>query len=141
LGQELIQRARDAIAQVDFNCEGAERQQRLSHLGEACMMAAAQRDVGLARAIGTRAISIAAEASSHDDAIAILRIVMLAGAAFENNREWVDWLEEQLFDLAARLPAGEPSKAFQTHLGELKKVLDLTFAIHVRAEALASAAN
>ncbi len=52
-----------------------------------------------------------------------------------------EWLEERLFEMAARLPAGEPSQVFLKHMNELKKMLDLTLAIHARAEAMASAAN
>ncbi len=80
-------------------------------------------------------------ADSGDDAVAILRVLLLAGAAFENEEEWVEWLEQRLFELAACLRTGEPLQAFLIHMDELKKVLDLTLAIHARAEAMASAAN
>ena len=86
-------------------------------------------------------MSAAPEAVSGDDAAAILRVLLLAGAAFENQEEWAEWLEQRLFELAARLPTGEPSQVMLKHMGELKKVLDLTLAIHARAEAMASAAN
>ncbi len=141
LGQELLRHARTAIAQVNLDCGNPERQERLTRLGEACMIAAAQRDVELARAIGARVVSTAPGADSGDGAIAILRVLLLAGAAFENQEEWAEWLEQRLFELAARLPTGEPSQLFLSHMGELKKVLDLTLAIHTRAEAMASAAN
>ncbi len=105
------------------------------------MVAAAQRDVELARAIGARVLSAAPAADSGDEAVATLRVLLLAGAAFENEEEWVEWLEQRLFELAARLPTGEPSQVFLRHMDELKKMLDLTLAIHARAEAMASAAN
>ena len=50
-------------------------------------------------------------------------------------------LERQLTEIAIRLPAGEPSRMLFAHLQELKKVLKLNLGIHVRAEALVSAAN
>jgi hypothetical protein len=50
-------------------------------------------------------------------------------------------LERQLTEIAIRLPAGEPSRTLFAHLQELKKVLKLNLGIHVRAEALVSAAN
>ena len=141
LGQELLRGAREAVGQVTLDCGKPERGERLARLGEACMVAAAQRDVELARAIGARVLSAAPAADSGDEAAAILRVLLLAGAAFENEEEWAEWLEQRLFELAARLPTGEPSQVFLRHMDELKKMLDLTLAIHARAEAMASAAN
>lgn len=141
LGRELTHRAREAAAQINIDRGEPESLEYVDRLGEACMVAAAHRDVELARAIGSRAVSGASIAGSGDDTVAILQVLLAAGAAFENEREWAEWLEERLFELAARLPAGEPSKVLLRHLGELKKVLNLTMAIHARAEALASAAN
>ncbi len=141
LGQELLRRAREAVGQVTLDCGKPERRERLAHLGEGCMVAAAQRDVELARAIGARVLSAAPAADSGDEAVATLRVLLLAGAAFENEEEWVEWLEQRLFELAARLPTGEPSQVFLRHMDELKKMLDLTLAIHARAEAMAAAAN
>ncbi len=59
LGQELLRRAREVVVQVNLDCGEPERRERLTRLGEACMVAAAQRDVELARAIGARVVSAA----------------------------------------------------------------------------------
>jgi hypothetical protein len=66
---------------------------------------------------------------------------LIVGAAFQREDAWAEWLERQLTDMASRLPAGEPWKALFAHLQELKQMLELTLGIHIRAEALATAAN
>jgi hypothetical protein len=107
----------------------------------AALIACAQRDVALATAIASTAITMAHRACSDSDAGRIFQVLLLASTAFQNEDMWAEWLERQLAEAAFRLPAGEPSKMFLKHLQELKKVLKLSLGIHVRAEALASAAN
>jgi len=74
-------------------------------------------------------------AARHDILTFVLALVVLQGQRLT----LVD--VKQLAEVAIRLPAGESSKAFFAHIQELKKVLKLSLGIHVRAEALASAAN
>jgi hypothetical protein len=89
----------------------------------------------------TSAVSMAHRAHSGSETVDILQPLLSAGAAFQGEDAWAKWLERQLTEIAIRLPAGELSKALFAHLQELKKVLKLNLGIHVRAEALASAAN
>jgi hypothetical protein len=89
----------------------------------------------------TSAVSMAHRAHSGSETVTILQALLIVGAAFQREDAWAEWLEKQLAEMAIRLPAGEPSKALFAHLQELKKVLKLNLGIHVRAEALASAAN
>jgi hypothetical protein len=78
---------------------------------------------------------------SGSETVDILQALSSAGAAFQGEDAWAEWLERHLTEIAIRLPAGEPSKALFAQLQELKKVLKFSLGIHVRAEALASAAN
>jgi hypothetical protein len=84
---------------------------------------------------------MAHSARSASDTRTIFHALLLVSAAWQNEVEWAEWLERQLAEAAIRLPSGEPSRIFLEHLQELKKVLKLNLGIHVRAEALASAAN
>ena len=113
----------------------------IGRLTDAALVACAQRDVELASAIASAVIATAPWAHSDAHVRSILQTLMIAGAAFASENEWAEWLERQLAEVAIRLPAGEPSKMFIARLQELKKVLKLNLGIHVRAEALASAAN
>jgi hypothetical protein len=86
-------------------------------------------------------VATAHSARSASDTRTIFHALLLASAAWQNEVEWAEWLERQLAEVAIRLPTGEPSKMFLARLQELRKVLKLNLGIHIRAEALASAAN
>jgi len=73
---------------------------------------------------------------SGSETVDILQALLSAGAAFQGEDAWAEWLERQLTEIEIRLPAGEPSKALFAHLQELKQMLKLTLGIHIRAEAL-----
>jgi hypothetical protein len=141
LGEELLSRMREIIERNSFASEEAGLDERFGRLIDAGLVACAQRDEALATTIASTVVAAAHRAQSASEAIQILQALLTAGAAFQREDAWVHWLEGQLTGVASRLPAGEPSKAFYAHLHELKKVLKLTLGVHIRAEALASAAN
>ena len=141
LGEELLVRIRGAIAQIASVSEETSLDERIGRLTDAALVACAQRDVELASAIASTVVSTAHAARSGSDTGTIFHALLLASAAWQNEAEWAEWLERQLAEVALRLPAGEPSETFLARLQELKKVLKLNLGIHVRAEALASAAN
>lgn len=141
LGEELLARMREMIARSIFIHEETGLDEHIGRLTDAGLVACAQRDRELASAIGSTVVTMAPWARSGSDTGQILQALLIAGAAFQHEDAWAKWLERQLTEVAIRLPAGEPSKVFLEHLQELKKVLKLHLGIHVRAEALASAAN
>ncbi len=115
--------------------------ERIGRLIDAGLVAGAQRDEELASVIASTVVGMAHRVRSGSETVDILRALLSAGAAFPHEDRWTEWFERQLADMASRLPAGEPSKTLFAHLQELKKVLKLNLGIHVRAEALALAAN
>jgi hypothetical protein len=86
-------------------------------------------------------VASAQEFRSTHEAWQVLQILLVASTAFEAREIWASWLEEQLAEVAARLPAGEASKTFLQHLREARKVLPATLSIHSRAESHLLAAN
>jgi hypothetical protein len=141
LGEELLMRIRGAIAQIAVVSAETSLEERIGRLTDTALIACAQRDVELAGAIASTVVATAPSARSKSETRTLFHALLLASAAWQNEAEWAEWLERQLTETALRLPAGEPSEAFFAHLQELKKVLKLDLGIHVRAEALASAAN
>lgn len=141
LGEELLARIREMTQRSHSTSEETGLDECMGRLIEAGLVACAQRDEELANTIASTVVATAHRAHSGSDTGKILRALVIAGAAFQNEDAWAEWLERQLSEAAIRLPAGEPSKMFLGHLQELKKVLKLNLGIHVRAEALASAAN
>jgi hypothetical protein len=141
LGEKLLARIREAITWSAFANTEAGLDERIGRLIDAGLVACAQRDEELARTIASSVVAMAQWTHSGADTRKILQALLIAGAAFQHNDAWAEWLEKQLAEVATRLPAGKPSKMFLAHLQELKKVLRLNLGIHVRAEALASAAN
>jgi hypothetical protein len=141
LGEELLMLMREAIARIALAREETGLDEWIGRLIDAGLVACAQRDEELANTIASTVVATAHRAHPDSDTRKILHALLIAGAAFQNEDAWAQWLEKQLAEVAIRLPAGEPSKVFLMHLRELKKVLKLNLGIHVRAEALASAAN
>jgi hypothetical protein len=141
LGEELLMRLRGAIAQMAVVSAETSVEEGIGRLTDTALIACAQRDVELASAIASTVVATAPSARSKSETRTLFHALLLASTAWQNEAEWAEWLERQLTETALRLPAGEPSETFFAHLQELKKVLNLDLGIHVRAEALASAAN
>jgi hypothetical protein len=141
LGEKLLVRMREAITQIAVASTEKSLEERIGRLMDAALVACAQRDVELTSAIASTVVAMAHSARSESNIRTIFHALLLASAAWQNEAEWAEWLERQLAETALRLPAGEPSQALFAYLQELKKVLKLNLGIHVRAEALASAAN
>ena len=140
LGESLLAHAREATSRVSIEGEGIDREARLGWLTDGCLVAAAHRDVELARAIAAKVLEGVCEARSVNEVVTILILLLLAGAAFPDEDVWAEWLEEYLAKVASHLTGGDALRAFLEHLEELKKVVNLTLCIHARAEASASSA-
>ena len=141
LGEELLARMREMIRQSAPSREAMRFDECIGRLIDAGLVAGAQRDEELASVIASTVVGMAHRVHSGSETIAILQALLTASAAFQREDAWAEWLERQLADMASRLPAGEPSRTLFAQLQELKKVLKLQLGIHIRAEALASAAN
>jgi hypothetical protein len=140
LGEELLKQAHEAIGRISLEGGEEEREARLEWLIHASSVAAVQRDVGLAKEIADTIVAGSHLATSENEVRMFLQTLLLAGAAFEDEGMWAEWIEERLAEMARRLPSGDASKAFLTHLQELKKVVKLSLCIHARAEAICSSA-
>jgi hypothetical protein len=142
LGDGLLRYARQKVAEIDFvqKEEGA-REKNLQRLADAGLIAAANRDGKLARTIGIKLVAVAPKVRSVQEMFVLFCCLISTGAAFENNEEYENWLEEQLAEVARHLSRGKALKEFLNQMRELKKVIPLDHCIHSRAEALASAGN
>ncbi len=141
LGEKLLKQMLEKIQRRALPREETGFNERIGRLIDAGFIASAQRNEGLTNAIASTVVTMAHQAHSSSETAKILQALLTAGAAFQREDAWAEWLERQLADVAGRLPGDEPSKTLYAHLQELKKVLKLNLGIHVRAEALASAAN
>jgi hypothetical protein len=141
LGEELLERMRETIGRHFSASAEAGLDERFGRLIDAGLVAGVQRDETLASTIASTVVAMAHRAQSASETARILQALLIAGAAFQAEGAWATWLEGHLTEVAKRLPVGEPSIALYAHLQELKKVLKLSLGIHIRAEALASAAN
>lgn len=140
-GEKFLGRLRELVGQVNITDKNQDQEKRLGHLADICLLAAAHRDRKLADVFAAKALACTEGPCSEQKAVAILRAILVAGAAFENEKARAKWLEERLSDLAVRLPRGEASQVFLEHLWEIKKGIKVSLRILARAEALATAAN
>jgi hypothetical protein len=139
LGDEILAKVREVISRASFKEGFTGFPGTLMRIIDASFIACAHRDVNLSREIGAKIVAASNWANSEYNPGIILKALLTAGAAFQNDSEWTMWLEEQLAEVSFRLPAGELSKEFLICLKDLKKTLNLKLRIHSRPEAITSA--
>ena len=127
LGEKVLEQACRASVTANFDHELVEGKERPSQLFDVCLIAASHRSKELANSIATIAIKRAPSAITSEAAMALLQIILLAGAAFENEEEWTTWTTDHLDRLANNLPVGKATKTFYEHLVEVRKSLALPF--------------
>jgi len=141
LGGKVLEQACQACVTVNFDHDLVKGREYLGRLFDVCLIAASHRSKELANSIATIAIRRAPSAITSEAAMALLQIILLASAAFENEGEWAAWTSDHLDRLANALPCGEATKTFYGHLVEVRKVLPISSAVTSRAEAVAAAAS
>ena len=141
LGEELLMKVREVITKTNFDNEFTGFPEILKRVIDTGFIASAHRDVELSHAVGAKLVAASPWVNSEFNVGNIVQALLIAGAAFQGESEWANWLEKQLAEVAYRLPAGERTKEFLSHIQELKKVLNLKMGIHSQAEAIASAAT
>jgi hypothetical protein len=141
LGEKVLEQPCRACTTANFDHESAEGETRPARLFDMGLIAAAQRNKDLANSIAAIALKRASLASTENEAMSVLQIILLASAAFENEEEWFTWTSDQLDRLAYNLPVGEATETLREHLAEIRKVLPISSALTSRAEAIAAAAT
>jgi tetratricopeptide (TPR) repeat protein len=140
LDERVRSALREMVSKSHSESETLGTKERLARLVQAGVAAAAERDRELAQAIAASVLAMAPGLLEGTDVAVGLHALLIAGAAFEEEGAWAEWLNEQLAGFASRLPAGKSSANLYSQLQELKKVTKLELGICNRAEALASAA-
>lgn len=139
--KDILLQAKDAILALSGEKKGQSNIGRIKCLAEAGMFALSIDEQDFSRLLSEKIVNFAGFAQTGDDAVLLLQAIIMACNTIQDEEEWAQYLEKHLYSIAVRLPAGEPSKLFLLHLRELKKVLKMELGIHIRAEAMASAAN
>lgn len=139
LDEDLLAHLRASIPKISFGKTGRTKRAVIEHLIHGTLIAAAQRDAELSRNVVAKIFSGFDAQISEEDCDLIFKALLLAGAAFEDENQWADWLAEQLAQLAVRMQR-EAAQTFLSHLEALKIALPLQLQIHSRAEALARSA-
>ncbi len=107
-------------------------------LGWAGMIAAAHRDRQLGDAVGQRCVAEAEKARSTKTATALVHSLLIAAAAYPEQELWRSWVENKLFDLAVRLPLGQPCRTLSKSLEDLKIVMPMEDDVWSKAESMAA---
>ena len=140
LSEELLSRTREAISRISLEGEWEKRKTHLGWLIYVGCVAAAQRDIEFSKEIAGKIVTSSHLAATENEVGMYLQTLLFAGAAFEDEGLWAEWIEEQLAEMAWCLPNANTLKALFGHLQELKKVVKLSLCIHARAEAICSSA-
>lgn len=141
LGGKVLEQACQACVPANFDLDLMKGREHPDRLFDVCLIAASHRSKELANSIATIAVRIAPSAVTGEATMALLQIILLTSAAFEDEREWSAWTSDHLDRLANTLPCGEATKTFHDHLVEVRKVLPMSCVVTSRAEAVAAASN
>ena len=120
LDEQTLEVARVAI---ERSCEGIEEEGTegvLQKLELASVVAAANRSTSLSAAIGDALVKVSPFVSERE-VEGIGQILLQAAAAFEEEREWFEWLDDKLVEVVGQLPS-HPSPALRTFLGHLEEI-------------------
>ena len=136
LDEQDLERARKAVATIRKNGVGANRDEYLTCLGAASVVAAASRDTALADGIADALLNVVAEASEAEAIPRILEVMLQAAAAHEERDAWLQWLEERMTSIANGLPQ-DSLGVFLGHLHEIEMLLPIEHWFHARAKSIA----
>lgn len=112
----------------------------LEECSNAAIVAAVERDHGLADEIG-KTIRSRAGALAPADMFLMIVAILVSSAAFAEEERRFEWLGEKLADIAMQVGVDEPARQFVFHLQALKAVFPRKFATVSRAEAIAVAGS
>lgn len=112
--------------------------EHLQQLYSASILAAATRHTEFAGVIGDAARTCAHFVSETAHVEWLVRVLLQAAAAQEDENEWGTWLEERFADTATALPA-KHLEAFRYCTDEIETVLPAGAWFHLRAKAIATA--
>lgn len=140
LSGEIISSVIEVILKMPIQVKDTDIEKTVDVLIEAGLIACVHRNTELAKTMTEKIIGAAHLSNSEVLIGKNLQAIIIASAAYQDEDQWRKWLEEQLTDLAFRLPSGNASKIFLAHLREIKRVIKLALGIHCRAEAIAAAA-
>lgn len=138
--EELLIKIREAIDNISFGEKFTGFPSILMRVIDAGIIASTQKDKELSRIIGTKIVSASNWVNTEFTVKSVVQAILFTGAVFQEESEWVEWIEPQLVEVAYRLPPGDRMKEFLFYIRELKKVLNLKTAVVSKAEAVASAA-
>jgi len=141
LSENLLKEIREVITNSDFNHEFTGFPEVLKRIIDSGFIACAHKDLKLSSAIGDKIVSASPWVNSEFTSGNIIQALLIAGAGFTEESDWIQWLESKLTEVAYRLPAGDNLKEFLFYVRELKKVLNLKTGVFGKAEAIASAAS
>ena len=141
LGENLLAKIREVITNSDFNNELTGFPELLKRIIDSGFIACAHQDVKLSRAIGDKIVFASPWVNSEFTVGNIIQALLVAGAGFKEESDWMQWLESQLTEVAYRLPTGDNINEFLFYIRELKKGLNLKTGVLAKAEAIACAAT
>ena len=139
LGETEQEHARKGIDLMSIYNDTANLAENLRTLALASTIAAITKDVELAEKIAEKVVKLShCDLQEHHVSLAIM-ILIQTSAAFTDNTEWYEWIEEYLAILAKSLHSGHSAQVFLNHCEAMNIVLPLNQSIHLRAGALVSA--
>jgi hypothetical protein len=118
---------------------GEEARAHWLRLERVALIAAAQRAPLLADAVASAVLAMAPNLDNAGEIAAALVDILIAAAAWEDEKVWASWLRERLSALAYRVPTGEASKVYWHCLHRLADLTPLHLGLTHIAIATASA--
>ena len=107
----------------------------------ASLLAAINRDEGLADIVSEVAIKLVVQDPVNMRFAHMLHIILQSAGAIENHSSWMKWLEDRFTAMATRLPFNRDNclHYFLYHLDQIGTMLPIESWFHIRARCIASA--
>jgi hypothetical protein len=137
LEETILDKIRTQVRTARISEDPQEGEIALDELTRAGIIAAVHRDQQLGDAIGQRCVLQAEKVESGGAVTAIFHSLLVAAASYSEQEQWRSWAQSKLFDVAIRLPFGQPSRSLSKRLEDLKIVMPAGDDIWSKAEGMA----
>lgn len=135
-GIKLLNGINELLKTYTLSEDEDKRKVQLDNLIFISIILTAHRDTKLANSVAEIIAQSSHKVNSHQELYLMVRILQLASAAFEDNKEWSSWVSKWFSEFAYGIPSQKFASIFLNLLNLLKRNTDSCDPAYSRAEAI-----
>ncbi len=136
-GDMLLNGLCEIVDKISLSNKQEIRQAQLENLTQACAVLVAHRNANLADSVANVIIPSVNKASTEDEINLMIQIIIYASGAFEDDRNWSEWLSNRLSQFAYNLNPGMHVNQFISTIRTLKYMVNSGNGLFSRPESIA----